>query len=147
MLRQGSVDQVRHQTLPRANSLIVITMCHYPRGIRKEWRDEFRSDLAPDRLLFKEWKSFEQVEGHDQAFALARYEQRFHLSPIALAHLAELSVQSHTKDIYLVCQCQVGERCHREMLLLLAQKLYGAAAESIFNSYPVFENRIQKGQL
>jgi uncharacterized protein YeaO (DUF488 family) len=144
MLLQASVDQVRKQEIPRENSLIIITMCYYPRGIKKEWRDDFRSILAPDRELFKEWKAFEKEKGHDEAFKLSHYEERFSLTPIALTLLKVYGEWSREKDIYFVCQCKVGERCHREMLMLAAYKKYGAFVSNIFHTYPAFESRILK---
>jgi hypothetical protein len=115
-------------------------MCYYPRGIKKEWRDDYRNDLAPDRKLFGQWKEFEKKSGHDQAFELSHYEERFHLSPVALFLLKKWSEEK--KTTYLVCQCHIGERCHREMLLLTAQKKYGAQIGRLYHSYPIYEKRI-----
>ena len=142
MLLQASVDQVRQQEISRDNSQIVITMCYYPRGVKKEWRDDFRSELAPDRKLFKDWKQLEKQAGHDQAFELSQYEDRFSLSPVALYHLKKYSELSHRQDIYFVCQCKIGEKCHREMLLLTAKEKYNASIGPVFHLYPVFKNRI-----
>jgi uncharacterized protein YeaO (DUF488 family) len=141
LIHQASVLQVRRQEISRISTWIVITMCYYPRGIKKEWRDEFRSDLAPDRELFREWKKYEREVGHTEAFKLSHYEKRFHLSSSALEHLQELSLLSRKMDVYLVCQCAPGEMCHREMLMLLAKTKYGANTAPIFNSYEIFSRR------
>ena len=144
MLKQASVQQVRQQTLPRENSLIVIVMCFYPRGIRKEWRDDYRSELAPDRELFQEWKSFEKTAGHDEAFQLTNYEFRFWLSELGLRYFNYYCDESSEKDVYLVCQCKVGEKCHREMLMLMGHRLFGAKMDKIHNLYPEFQKRLDE---
>lgn len=140
MLKQGTVDQVRNQEIPRENSHIVITMCYYPRGIKKEWRDEFHSSLAPDRALFKEWKELEKTVGHDEAFTKSNYEARFNLTPLAIYHLKQYSESD--KDVFFICQCKVGERCHREMLMLASKIKFAAKVDQIFHPYPIFEKRI-----
>jgi uncharacterized protein YeaO (DUF488 family) len=142
MLKQGSVDQVRHQQIQRATSHIVIAMAFYPRGLKKELADEYRGDLAPARDLFKEWKEFEKAAGHDEAFKLSRYEDRFDLSPTALFHLKTFSELAKEKDVYLICQCGIGERCHREMLLIAAHQKYDAPIDKVFHDYPVWKSRI-----
>lgn len=142
MLKQASVEQVRKQVLPRNNTVISIVMRHYPRGIKKEWSDEFRNLLAPDQELFTEWKARELKVGHNEAFSEVDYENRFELTPVALHLLKMYSEQSKTQDIYLVCQCRVGERCHREMLMLVAHKKYGAEIDQIYHDYAIFEKRI-----
>lgn len=146
MLKQASVDQIRAHALPRDKTLLVITMRYYPRGIKKEWRDDFRHDLAPDRQLFKEWKKFEKQVGHDRAFELSHYEERFSLSPSALQHLKQYADLSRTFDVFLICQCKVGERCHREMLMLMAQKKYNACIAPLFHDYPTFNSRLSNSQ-
>lgn len=142
MLKQASIEQIRRQEIPRANSHLVIAMAYHPRGIKKEWRDDYRGELAPDRELFKDWKEHEQKYGHAEAFARSNYEERFTPSPLALFHLQEYIRLAEEKDVYLICQCQMGERCHREMLLLIARKKYGAKTDKIFHDYPTLEKRI-----
>src|SRR5260370_1217573 len=90
LLKQASISQVREGKLSRENGYLSIDMCYYPRGLRKVLIDEYRSDLAPDRELFKEWKSFERAYGHEEAFRRSHYEERFKLSPAAKEHLREL---------------------------------------------------------
>lgn len=142
MLKQASVQQVRDQELPRENTFIVICMCFYPRGIKKEWRDEYKKELAPERELFREWKLAETAFGHNEAFIRSRYEERFQLSWLGLQYLNYYCIESKDKDVYLVCQCKVGEKCHREMLMLHGKLKYGAAIDKIFNDYSVYVARI-----
>ncbi len=144
MLNQASVREVRCQEIPRSHALLILTMCYYPRGVRKDWHDGFSSELAPDRELFQDWKQYEKSFGHDAAFELSRYEERFTLSESALKKLGGYAELSHEKEIYFVCQCFRGERCHREMLLLLAMVRFGAKIAPLFHSYPRFERRISQ---
>lgn len=124
MLKQASVQQIRSREVNRRRGYVVITMAFYPRGVRKEWRDEYL-----------DYKAAEKEHGHEKAFAACRYEERFNLSPFALMELERLSAMSLEQDVYLVYQCKVGERCHREMLMRLARDSFGAKVDEIFNSY------------
>jgi uncharacterized protein YeaO (DUF488 family) len=136
MLRQCSVERLRHGLVSRRDGRIVIAMRHHPRGLKKELRDEYRGDLAPSPELFADFKRHQAASGHDGAFALSRYEERFALSGAALRRLGELSDESRTKDVYLTCQCGMGRRCHREILLLLARALFGARIDQVYHDYP-----------
>jgi hypothetical protein len=49
---------------------------------------------------------------------------------------------SKKKDVYFICSCRVGQRCHREMVLLLAKKWFKAKTDQVTNRYPGFEKRI-----
>ena len=141
MLRQASVRQLREGAISRAKAHIAICMCLHPRGMPGELRDEFLSILAPDRNLFRDWKSREAKVGHEAAFRETNYEERFQLPPEALVELRRLIGLSREKIVYLVCQCAVGERCHREILLLTA-KAMGAETGNVYHRYPVFEARL-----
>jgi uncharacterized protein YeaO (DUF488 family) len=123
MLKQGSVSQLRSGELSRKDGYIVVAMRFYPRGLKKELRDEYRSDLAPSLKLFQDFKKFEKKVGHDAAFEAANYRSRFELTPEGEANLKRLTELSRDKDVYLICQCEIGQRCHRELLLNLARKL------------------------
>jgi uncharacterized protein YeaO (DUF488 family) len=142
MLKQASIRQIQKMELTRQQGYLVATMCFYPRGLRKELLDEYRSDLAPDRDLFKDFKKLQAEVGHEQAFEKSDYENRFSLSRRATEHLKELVKLSKNQDVYLACQCELGERCHREILLLIAQKEFNAEISEVFHSYPHFLNRI-----
>ncbi len=142
LLKQASVQQLRQQVVTRTQGYVSVCMAFYPRGVKRELMDDYRPDLAPDRELFKEWKEFERQVGHDKAFELSRYESRFQLSAIGLYHLKKYSELSQTQDVFLVCQCTIGERCHREMLILCAQQRYGAVAEPIRHAYPEWARRV-----
>jgi hypothetical protein len=146
MLKQASVGDLKSEKISRdQGDYIVISMCFYPRFVRRELRDEYLSDLAPDRVLFGEFKRVQRATGdHNGAFARVSYEKRFALTNEGIEHLARLSTLAHERDVYLVCQCTVGERCHREMLLLMAKQWFTAKAEPPTNDYPVFRKRLSK---
>lgn len=142
MLKQASIKQVKEQTLPRENSLIVITMRFYPRFLKKQLRDEFLCALAPDKQLLKEFNVAQvKLNDHNSSFAHVDYERRFVVDSNTLQHLKRLADLSKDKDVYLVCICDLGDRCHREMLLLLAQKLYDCHIAKVFHKYPEFMER------
>jgi uncharacterized protein YeaO (DUF488 family) len=142
VLKQGSVKQIRTGEITRGSGYVAITMCFYPRGLRKELRDEYRKNLAPDNVLFKEWQVFEKAHGHEAAFRLSRYEDRFTLSEEALENLRRLSELARKQDVYLICQCAVGERCHREILLLEAKRRFRAKTGKVFHTYPRYFARL-----
>jgi len=145
MLKQGSVAQLRSGELNRSHGYIVVAMAFYPRGLKKELADEYRSHLAPDRALFREWKEAEASDGHDAAFVKTRYEERFVLAPDALESLRRLVDLSRGRDVYLICQCGLGERCHREMIALYARLKLNAEIAPLHNAYPVYEGRLVGG--
>lgn len=144
MLKQGSVSQLRRGELTKADGYLVIAMAFYPRGLKKDLWDEYRSDLAPGRDLFKDWKEVESHDGHDAAFQKTDYEGRFQVGRRALEHLESLAKLSRTQDVYLICQCEMGERCHREILLLLAQQAFQAPVSPVFHSYEKFMSRVEE---
>ncbi len=143
MLKQASINQIRSGALTRENGYIVISMCFYPRGLKKELKDEFRNDLAPTPELLKDFKHFQALEGHGAGFEKSHYEERFSLSRRAFEYFRWLAKSSVEKDVYLVCQCELGERCHREILLLIAQKEFEIATDPVFHTYPIYLKRLE----
>src|SRR4051812_7343595 len=126
MLKQGTVTQLRKGELSRKDGFIAITMRFYPRGLKRELRDEYIRDLSPDTNLFKEFKKFQKTIGHEAAFKKVNYEKRFHLSFDGYEKLRQLSELSRRQDVYLICQCEIGQYCHREIMLLIAHHQFGA---------------------
>lgn len=143
MLKQASVSQVRSGELNKDQGYLSVTMRTYPRGLKKELIDEYRADLAPDLELFREFKELQASVGHEQAFEQVRYEDRFELGRRPLLHLEELVRISQKQDVYLICQCDVGQYCHREILMLMAQKKFGAEIAPIHHSYEKFLARLK----
>ena len=56
-----------------------------------------------------------------------------------LERLCGLAAQA---DVYLICQCTILQRCHADLLLIMAHKLYGAKVQSARLKYPTFTKRI-----
>ncbi len=143
MLRQASVSDLISDRVSREKSYVVITMRRYPRFVNRMLRDEYLSCMSPEWKLFEDWLSAKRrFKNHDGAFGKVRFEQRFDVSDEGLEHLARISALAADRDVYLVCQCHSGRRCHREFLLILARRLFRAKAEAPRNEYPVFEARI-----
>ncbi len=136
MLKQASVTQIRKQELTRRDGYLVVAMCFYPRGLKKELFDEYRNDLAPDRKLFKEFKAFQAEFGHEAGFEKSHYEERFYLNTGAYDRLKYLTDLSRGQDVYFLCQCELGERCHREILMLVARSRFNAEIGPVFHQYP-----------
>ncbi len=135
--------QIRSGKLTREMGYIVLSMCFYPRGLKKELKDEFRNDLAPTPELLKDFKHWQALEGQEAGFKKSHYEERFALSRRAFDYFAWLCKSSLEKDVYLVCQCELGERCHREILLLIAKQEFNTETASVFHQYPIYLKRLE----
>lgn len=147
MLKKASIAELKTGAISRERSYIVITMCHYPRGIRKDLADEYVKSLAPQDELLADFIAAKRKGGsHNAAFSAVHYEQRFQLSPEGIAELRRLAELSGTRDVTFVCQCTRDQRCHRELLLILARRWYGAATELRTFSYPLFERRVPEAE-
>lgn len=145
MLKQASVSDLITDRVNREKGYLVITMRRYPRFVNRQLRDEYLNSMSPVPELHEDWLSAKRkYNDHNGAFARSKFEERFAISPEGLEHLARLSAMSHEKDVYLVCNCQVGYKCHRELVLMVAKKWFGADAERPRNSYPIFAERIRK---
>lgn len=145
MLRQASISSLITEKVSRDKGHVVIAMRRYPRFINRKLRDEYLPSLASDKKLFEDWLSAKRrYQDHDGAYRRVQFEKRFSLTDEGLEHLARLSALSHGQDVYLVCQCHEGHRCHRELLLILARRVFKAKAEKPKNDYPVFEARIDE---
>ncbi len=143
MLKQASVSDLTRGIVNRDSAHIVITMRRYPRFVNRKLRDEYLTCMSPEPKLFEDWLKKKRFhDDHDGAFDRSKFEERFGLEDEGLEHLARLSMLAAEKDVFLVCQCHTGKRCHREFLLILAKRLFGANAEAPKNKYPVFEKRV-----
>ncbi len=143
MLNQCSVADIKNKTIPRESSHLVVAMRFYPRFLKKELRDEFICELAPTKELLGEFNAVQKRLGtHNEAFGEVDYERRFKLSSAGWAHLRRLVKLSETKDVYLICICDLGDRCHREMLLLMSKEDFDCKIGRVFHSYPEFMRRL-----
>src|SRR4051812_33899567 len=122
MLYQASVKDLLSERVSRdRNHYIVITMRRYPRFLNRQYRDEYVSEMSPDWELFEDWLTAKRDHSdHNGAFTRSSFEKRFTISKLGLEHLARLCTIATTRDVYFVCQCTTGERCHRELILKLA---------------------------
>lgn len=125
-------------------SYVVITMRRYPRFVSRNLRHEYLSCMSPENPLFEDWLSAKRrFRDHNGAFKRSRFEERFAVGDEGLEHLARLAAMASKRDVHFVCQCQVGNRCHRELVLILARELFGARVENPKNDYPIFLRRVR----
>lgn len=144
MLRKATVTSLLKGALTPAAGHIVLAMCLHPRGLSKDKRDEYIKALGPDRKLLDDFHAErERLHGdHNAAFLTCGYQRRFSLSEEGIAELKRLAELSASKDVYVVCQCDLTQRCHRELLLIMARRWWGAQTELRTFSYPEFEARL-----
>ena len=144
MLKQASVSDLIMDRVSREKAYIVITMRRYPRFVNRLLRDEYINTMSPDPVLFQDWLSAKRACGHhNPAFPKSRFEERFRINEEGFQQLERLSRFSRDRDVYLICSCKTGERCHREMVLMLAKAFFKAKVEAPRNEYPVFSERLR----
>lgn len=142
MLARIPVSWIKSGKVSRRDGYIVIAMLHFPRYVKTEQRDEYLRSLAPPEELFTEFKALERSSGdHDAAFATVAYEERFEISDEGMQDLQRLSKMSLRQNVYLVCQCTLKQRCHCDLLLLLAQTKFSAYIMRPEQSYVDFQKR------
>ena len=61
--------------ISKDDAYIVITMRRYPRFVRRELRDEYLTDMAPDRELFEDWLTIKRASGSHEG-GLPEFELR-----------------------------------------------------------------------
>ena len=146
MLRQASVHEIKTGKIPRKNTHVVIAMHTFPRGVAKALFDEYVASLSPGPALFNDFYAHKKnkKEPHNEAFVSCGYERRFGVPAQGLGELKRLADLSAKQDVYLVCQCKSDERCHRDLLLMMAHEWYGAKTEAPRFEYSLFTKRLQK---
>ena len=143
MIKQATVEDIANLRVTKRHGLIVVCTRYYPRFLKRKLVDDYFGVLAPTKELLTEFKGTEEKLGdHDAAFAEVDYESKFNLSESGFAKLQDLSVISKERDVYLVCHCKLGQRCHREILLIIASQKFHASAGRIYFNYPTFEARL-----
>lgn len=149
MLKQATVADVSSLRVTRRHGYIVVVTHYYPRFLKKKLIDEYLRVLAPSKDLLHEYKVKEAVlKGqHDQAFEDVDYENKFTLVPAAFDHLQRLSGMAEARDVYLVCHCQIGQRCHREILLALAKDHFQARISRLHFDWRRVRERYQGDSL
>jgi hypothetical protein len=144
MLLQASVGQIFSGRLTRDHGYLAITMKHYPRFLRRELRDEYIHALSPPFCLFEHYKQVKaEVMDANEAFRLVDYENRFWLEDDGFLNLKRLSTKAKKENVFVVCQCEIGVHCHRELLLLMAQHFYGVKIGPVYNAYSKFRQRLK----
>ena len=140
MLRTATVQDLTGSRVSREQGYVVVVMRRYPRGVKKLLMDKYATSLAPDEALLTDFLETRRslAGSHNAAFEAVQYEERLHLSAEGLEDLAQLSEMSRVQDVFLVCQCRRDQRCHRDLLLLLAQARHGAEIEKLRFAYPRF---------
>lgn len=145
MLKQATVEDISNSRITKRHGRILVTTRYYPRFLKKKFVDEYLAILAPTKELLTEFKESEAaLENHDQAFEKVSYEEKFTLDEGAREVLRNLAEISREQDVYLVCHCRIGQRCHREILMLIAQKLFDAQTARIHNAYATIEERLSQ---
>lgn len=148
MIKQATVEDIKANRVTKRHGYIAVVTHYYPRYLKKKLIDEFNPSLAPSRDLLKEFKEKEhEIDDHNRAFDLIEYEEKFSLTTFGIDELRRISEVSHERDVYLVCFCQVGQRCHREILMILASVLYGARISRLHFTWDKFRARIPVGFL
>lgn len=148
MLKQARVEDISKNRITKLHGHIVVVTHYYPRFLKRKLIDEYLKDLAPTRELLTEFKETEKSSGdHDEGFEKMNYESKFTLSEAGYQELSRLSTLSKDKDVYLVCHCTVGQRCHRELLLMIAKEKFGAVVSKIHQSYSVFAKRLKDDEI
>lgn len=145
MLRQTSLSDLTSGRVSRRDGFVVIAMRRAPRYVRTPLRDLYTSHLAPDAELLNDFLAArKKLKGdHNTAFNLVCYEERFELGVEAITLLRDLADRSRAQDVYLACQCSEDERCHRDLLLILARRWFRAGIAAMRFTYPIFEKRIR----
>lgn len=143
MFRQATVQDVAKNRITKRHGKIVVVTRYYPRYLAKSKIDGYHPQLAPSKELLRSFKNAEEDAGdHDSGFEAIDYEAKFELGPEGLAVLEELNVEAETMSVYLVCHCALGQYCHRELLLLIAENRFGARIPAVSHAYVRFRARL-----
>jgi uncharacterized protein YeaO (DUF488 family) len=95
--------------------------------------------LSPQKELFEQYRANKkQLEDQNQAFELTKYQQKFKLTTDGLQNLQELVELSKKQDVYMICQCKQNERCHVDLMLLIAKTNFGAKIGELPYKYSEF---------
>jgi uncharacterized protein YeaO (DUF488 family) len=139
MLKRASISEIKNGTLTKKHGHLVVTMRMYPRFLSKSLVDDYKQSLSPQKDLFERYRDFKkQVGDQSEAFELAQYQQKFALSQIAMNELSELIELSKKQDVYMICQCEKNERCHVDLMLLIAKVKLAADIGKLPFSYTEF---------
>ena len=146
MLKQACVADVLKGRITREDGHLAVVTRYYPRGLKRDLIDDFECMLAPGKDLLDEFhdKVRELGGDHHAGFLAMGYPKKFFLDERGWEELGRYADLSREGDVYLICHCGLEERCHRELLLLLAKKHLGAEVEKPRHKYPYFR-ALKKG--
>lgn len=144
MLARASVGEVKNGNVSKAQgAYLVVAMRVYPRFLPKLLTDEYLPSLSPQPELFQRYRELKKKSGdQNDSFERAGYQSLFGLAEEGMRELARLAKLSSQRDVYLICQCDRAERCHVDLMLLIAEKQFGARIAKLPFSYAEFRKRI-----
>lgn len=143
MLKRASVAQVKSGEITKSDGHLVVAMRVYPRFLPRDRVDEYSKVLAPQADLFARYRKL-KTGGRDQndAFRTAGYEREFRLTQEGLIELERLTEVSRARDVFLICQCAQDEMCHVDLMLLIAERRFGARIGRLALSYAGFRETL-----
>lgn len=145
LLARASVGEVKSGEISRSDGYLVVAMRLYPRFLSKDLTNEYSKTLAPAADLFERYREFKKRCGsQNQAFELADYEHEFALTDEGTKELERLSELSRRQSVYLVCQCERNEKCHVDLMLLIAKHRFGASITQLPYDYAEFELKLRE---
>lgn len=143
MLLRASISEIKNGRVTKNDGHLVVTMRLYPRFLSKSLIDDYTSELAPEKKLFERYREIKKNVGdQSEAFEQAQYQRKFALSEAGITALQELTHLSFKNDVYMICQCEKNERCHVDLMLLIAENKWGAAIGPIPFDYHEFRGRL-----
>jgi uncharacterized protein YeaO (DUF488 family) len=139
MLLRASISEIKNGIVTKKDGYLVVTMRMYPRFLSKSLIDGYKQALSPQKELFERYREIKkQIGDQNEAFELSHYQQKFALEQAGLQELRELVKVSENQNVYLICQCETNERCHVDLILLIAKKELGAKIGELPFEYFVF---------
>jgi uncharacterized protein YeaO (DUF488 family) len=113
MLKESYVANLKN--LP-SDSIKVLVSRYCPRYIKREAFHLWAKELAPSKELLTAYKRGE-IDWFEYE---RRFREEFSNSPEAKAILQALIEIAKERDVFLICYEKSPERCHRRLLLELA---------------------------
>ncbi|MGZ3774258.1 MAG: DUF488 family protein, N3 subclade [Pseudobdellovibrionaceae bacterium] len=143
MIKRASVSEIKDKKITKAMGYLVVTMRMYPRFLQKSLIDDYCQSLSPQADLFARYREFKKETGdQNKSFELAHYQEEFALTETGMHDLEKLVEISKKQNVYMICQCDRHERCHVDLMLLIAQKKFGAKIGNLPFDYDRFISRI-----
>ncbi len=143
MLNRTSISEVKAGVVSKVDGHLVVAMRQYPRFLNKGLIDEYLQCLSPAPKLFSRYREFKKkLSDQNRAFEFAEYESDFELADEGLRRLEILSEICDQRNVFLICQCAGNEKCHVDLILLMASRLFGAQIGKLPFEYRVFIERM-----